>query len=149
MQRYQADSDRSDLLYDLAYECETLFDECLAELKNKDADSVAELVAEYRYGFAAWAANLGVFARKSQSLDTRLENHPDVADIIARLLDILRRSLSQRAYLEPSCHMKGNIALRVPFADNPGNSTAAHEDRWRWRLKASYDCCERWRGQPD
>ncbi len=98
MEVRRADNDRSDLLYNLACDCETLFDERLAELKSKELGSIAELVAEYQHGFSAWAANLGVFARKSQSLDTRLKNHPNVADIVARLLDILRRSLNQRTY---------------------------------------------------
>ena len=91
----------SNLLYDLACKCETLFDDRLTELKNKHVDSVAELVAEYRHGFTARAANLGVFARKSQSLDARRKKHPDVADIVARLLGTLRRRLSQRAHLAP------------------------------------------------
>lgn len=89
-----ADED-SDLLYDLACECETLFDSCLAKLQAQDA-LLAELLAEYQQRFAIWAAHLGVFARKSQSLDKRLENYPDIVDLTARLLDILRRSLAQR-----------------------------------------------------
>jgi len=88
--------DSSDLLYDLACECETLFYDRLAELRSRNSNSNLELVAEYQHSFAAWAANLGVFARKSQSLDTRLGGYPDIVDIVARLLDIIRRSLSQR-----------------------------------------------------
>ncbi|KAI1358848.1 hypothetical protein F5Y08DRAFT_320925 [Xylaria arbuscula] len=38
---------------------------------------------------------MGVFARKSQSLDTRLQNYPDLQDLVARLLDILHHSLRQ------------------------------------------------------
>lgn len=91
--------DSSGLLYNLACECETLFNDRLAELRSQNSVSDIELVGEYQHSFAAWAANLGVFARKSQSLDTRLEDYPDIVDITARLLDIIRRSLSQR-----ECH---------------------------------------------
>jgi hypothetical protein len=90
-----ADKD-SDLLHDLACECEALFDARLAELRNPPSP-LAGLLAEYQQRFAIWAAHLGVFARKSQSLDRRLANHPDIVDLAARLLDILRRSLTQPA----------------------------------------------------
>lgn len=90
----------SDVLYDLACECEALFDARLAELRNQQSP-LAELLAEYQQRFAIWAAHLGVFARRSQSLDKRLENYPDIIDLAARLLDILRRSLAQREYCLP------------------------------------------------
>lgn len=91
--------DDSGVLYDLACGCEALFDTQLANLKAQ-ASSLADLVAEYQQRFAIWAAHLGVFARKSQSLDTRLRNHADIQDLVARLLVILRRSLHQREYYQ-------------------------------------------------
>ncbi|KAL8418731.1 hypothetical protein RB594_002081 [Gaeumannomyces avenae] len=88
--------DDGDVLYDLACECEALFDTQSANLRAQTSSlSVADLVAEYQQRFAIWAAHLGVFARKSQSLDTRLRNHADIQDLVARLLGILRRSLHQ------------------------------------------------------
>ena len=87
--------DNDDVLYDLANGCEALFDTQLAHLKAQKS-TVADLVTEYQQRFAIWAAHLGVFARKSQSLDTRLRNHADIQDLVARLLNILRRSLQQR-----------------------------------------------------
>ncbi len=84
-----------DVLYNLACECEALFDARLAELEGQQSP-VAELLTEYQQRFAIWAAYLGVFARKSQSLDKRLENYPDVADLAALLLDVLRSNLAQR-----------------------------------------------------
>ncbi|PTB45639.1 hypothetical protein M441DRAFT_54680 [Trichoderma asperellum CBS 433.97] len=54
---------------------------------------MVELCSEYQQRFAIWTAHLEVFARKSQCLDTRLRNLPDLQDLVARLLDILRRSL--------------------------------------------------------
>jgi hypothetical protein len=94
--------DGGDLLYNLACECETLFDTKAAALRAR-APSLADLLAEYQQRFAIWAAHLGVFARKSQSLDTRLRNHADIQDLVARLLDILRRSLDQRESWLLSC----------------------------------------------
>ncbi|KAL8305772.1 hypothetical protein RB601_009315 [Gaeumannomyces tritici] len=88
--------DDGDVLYDLACECEALFDTQSANLRAQTSSlSVANLVAEYQQRFAIWAAHLGVFARRSQSLDTRLRNHADIQDLVARLLGILRRSLHQ------------------------------------------------------
>lgn len=92
--RMNISDEDSDLLYDLACECEALFDVCIAELRSQ-LSAVAELLIEYQQRFAIWAAHLGVFARRSQSLDKRLENYPDIIDLTARLLDILRRSLAQ------------------------------------------------------
>ncbi|RFU77283.1 hypothetical protein TARUN_4959 [Trichoderma arundinaceum] len=90
------DHDNEDLLYNLAYECEELFDQLQQALhKTKSEITTIELCAEFQQRFAIWAAHLGVFARKSQCLDTRLQNLPDLQDLVARLLDILRRSLQQ------------------------------------------------------
>ncbi|KAL6795426.1 hypothetical protein J3E68DRAFT_450387 [Trichoderma sp. SZMC 28012] len=89
-------SEGEDLLYNLAYECEGLFDQLQEAFQNTQSEvATVELCAEFQQRFAVWAAHLGVFARKSQCLDTRLRNHPDLQDLVARLLDVLRRSLQQ------------------------------------------------------
>lgn len=83
-----------DLLYNLSYECESHFDKLLEISQNiKPEVATIELCAEFQQRFAIWTAYLGVFARKSQCLDTRLRNIPDLQDLVARLLDILRHSL--------------------------------------------------------
>ncbi|KAJ5684066.1 uncharacterized protein N7477_000411 [Penicillium maclennaniae] len=88
--------DSEDVLYTLACECEGLFDQLQETLlKTKLEVSTMDLFAEFQQRFSIWAAHLGVFARKSQCLDTRLRNLPDLQDLVARLLDILRRSLQQ------------------------------------------------------
>ncbi|KAL7958816.1 hypothetical protein V8C34DRAFT_281798 [Trichoderma compactum] len=85
-----------DILYNLACECEGLFDQLQeAFQKTKSEAATVGLCAEFQQRFAIWAAHLGVFARKSQCLDTRLRNHLDLQDLVARLLDILCRSLQQ------------------------------------------------------
>lgn len=78
-----------DLIYNLALECEDLF--CPNESHAENLSAVrSEMLIDYRQRFAAWAAYMGVFARKSQSLDQRLQGSPDHRDLIVRLLDILR-----------------------------------------------------------
>lgn len=88
--------DSEDVLYRLACECEDLFDHLQETLpKTKLEVTTIDLFAEFQQRFSIWGAHLGVFARKSQCLDTRLRNVPDLQDLVARLLDILRRSLQQ------------------------------------------------------
>ncbi|KAJ5750907.1 hypothetical protein N7533_007935 [Penicillium manginii] len=88
--------DSEDVLYRLACECEVLFDQLQETLPQTKLEvTTTDLFAEFQQRFSIWAAHLGVFARKSQCLDTRLRNLPDLQDLVARLLDILRRSLQQ------------------------------------------------------
>ncbi|KAH6607650.1 hypothetical protein Trco_003963 [Trichoderma cornu-damae] len=90
------DLDSEDLLYNLAYECEGLFDQLQEAFRiTKSETTIAELCVEFQQRFAIWAAHLGVFARRSQCLDTRLRNLPDLQDLVARLLDVLRLTLRQ------------------------------------------------------
>ncbi|EHK22151.1 uncharacterized protein TRIVIDRAFT_150197, partial [Trichoderma virens Gv29-8] len=92
----QANIEDEDILYNLAYECEGLFAQLQETFQTTQSEHpTIELWAEFQQRFAIWAAHIGVFARKSQCLDTRLRNHPDLLDLVARLLDILRRSLQQ------------------------------------------------------
>lgn len=85
-----------EILYKLASECEGLFDDVHEALKKSGSSTLAqELCAEFQQRFAIWTAHLGVFARKSQCLDTRLRNFPDLQDLSIRLLDLLRRCLYQ------------------------------------------------------
>lgn len=99
--------DNEDLLYRLAYECEDLFDQLQDAFQKTKAEVITiELCTEFRQRFAIWAAHLGVFARKSQCLDTRLQKFPDLHDLVARLLDILRRSL-QQCKIETSSQQEG------------------------------------------
>ncbi|KAK4187619.1 hypothetical protein QBC35DRAFT_409984 [Podospora australis] len=83
-------------LYNLACRCEELFDTPIS-------GALKDQWSECQQRFAIWTSHLGVFARKSQSLDTRLRPVPDIQDLVARLLDILRRSLNQfvRSYSVP------------------------------------------------
>lgn len=103
------------LLYDLACECEELFD---STIPGPPEDS--SVWSECQQRFAIWASHIGVFARESQSLDTRLRKAPDVQDLVARILDILRRSLTQceKQLLLSIAHVRHPAAQNV-CTNNP------------------------------
>jgi hypothetical protein len=92
----ESDTKDEEVLYTPASGCEGMFVDLHEALeKSGAATSVNELCTEFQQRFAAWTAHLGVFARKSQCLDTRLRNFPDLQDLTVRLLDSLRRCLYQ------------------------------------------------------
>ena len=91
----ELDTQDHDLLYKLACQCETLFEDILEAVKTETNSMVVKLLSEYQQQFAIWGTHLGVFAERTQSLDTRLRTFPDLQDLVARLLDILCRSLQQ------------------------------------------------------
>lgn len=110
--------DNEDVLYRLACKCEDVFDqlqEALSKAKPKAMN--IELFAELQQRFSIWAAYLGVFAQESQCLDTRLRNFPDLQDLVARLLDILRCSLLQYVD-EINSQEQGGQAL-IGFDESP------------------------------
>lgn len=81
-------------IFSLAWECDDLIQKCLT---NADCDGLAikSLVEDYERRFNAWWEYLGVFARRKANLDRRLRRHPEIRDIVVRLLVILRRNLTQ------------------------------------------------------
>lgn len=92
----ESNSRDEDILYTLSLECEDILID-LPEVLEKAGSrtTTRELHTEFQQRFAVWTAHLGVFARKSQCLDTRLRNFPDLQDLTVRLLDTLRRCLYQ------------------------------------------------------
>ncbi|KAH7153735.1 WD40-repeat-containing domain protein [Fusarium sp. MPI-SDFR-AT-0072] len=93
------DSEQDESIYRLAYECEKLFNQRIAEQELQESSQynigTSPLLTELRHRFITWAAHLGVFAKKSLCLDRRLINLPDLQDLVVRLLDTLRRMLAQ------------------------------------------------------
>ncbi len=81
-------------IYTLASECEKLFEEGTFEV-NLRASEAVHLWQECQERFTAWSAYLGVFARQNLCLDRRLQHHPELQDLVLRLLDILRINLVQ------------------------------------------------------
>ena len=75
----------------LASDCDSLFQEI--HETEKISPSLKRHLDEYNDRFDSWASFLGVFAGQTASLDYRLRRHQDYQDMIARLLDILRRNL--------------------------------------------------------
>lgn len=83
-------------IFEVASECENLFLEQIARLKNGADLNAIKVVGEYQQRFQAWAAFLGVFAVPEMCLDRRLRRHIEVQDLVLRLLDIIKRNLSYR-----------------------------------------------------
>src|SRR5262249_7668922 len=90
-------ADKNEPIYNLAEECETLFQQRLSQPESSLASDVQAL-GEYQQRFISWTAYLGVFAKRSVCLDRRLRHHPDLQDLVLRLLDILKTNLSQSEY---------------------------------------------------
>lgn len=91
----------NDILYEMACKCEELFDELRSAALGERV--LVDICAEYQSRFAIWAAHIGVFARKSQCLDTRLRGYPELQDLCTRLLDILQQSLQQCKSCRSKC----------------------------------------------
>ncbi|KAN0066704.1 hypothetical protein V8E54_015174 [Elaphomyces granulatus] len=85
-----------DDIYNLAGECEELFQHERLELEFRGVETL-QLFDEYQQRFTAWTAYLGVFAKRSICLDRKLRQHPDLRDLVVRLLDILKTNLIQIA----------------------------------------------------
>jgi hypothetical protein len=114
-----------DVLYRLACECEDVFEQLQeAYLKAEPKPSDIEQCTEFQQRFSIWAAYLGVFAQKSQCLDTRLRNFPDLQDLAARLLDILRCSLHQ--YKDEISNQKTDqVSVSSEQAEAPSRPSAS------------------------
>lgn len=114
--------DSEDVLYRLACECEGLFDQLQEALpKTKLEGMIVDLFAEFQQRFSIWAVHLGVFSRKSQCLDASLQPFPDLQDLVARLLDILRRSLQQ---CKDEMHSQGEVD-QAPMGFNESHPKAS------------------------
>jgi hypothetical protein len=74
-----------------ARHCVSLFNEYLL----KPDQEIADLSREQQARFNLWAANIGVFADSPASLDSRLEEHPDVRAMVLRALTVLGRNLKR------------------------------------------------------
>lgn len=87
------DTEDKEPIYELAVECERLFEKQTSTLRDNGEPSNAKLLEEYQHQFATWAAFLGVFAEPKVCLDRRLRHHGDIQDLVLRLLDLLKRNL--------------------------------------------------------
>lgn len=101
------DNGGEDTIYYLACECEELFSQTQKQLKAGARD-VVNLFNEYQHRFIAWTAYLGVFAEKNLCLDQRLRRHPEVQDLIVRLLDVVFLNLQQRISTHLPLYLRGS-----------------------------------------
>ncbi|KJZ72243.1 hypothetical protein HIM_08385 [Hirsutella minnesotensis 3608] len=96
MARHDLDCNEPDSLYILSCECERLFSQLQDASPKAHANvTINDLYSDFQQRFSIWAAHHGVFSRRSQSLDTRVENLTDLQDLVVRLLDVLRCGLQQ------------------------------------------------------
>jgi hypothetical protein len=96
--------DDDDTIHKLAENCKTLLRSGRSTSESRQS-SVSTLFEKHAQRFAAWADHLGVFAKSGISLDRRLQHHPDMQDLIVRLLDILHTNL---AYCKPQDTPQGS-----------------------------------------
>ena len=85
-------------ILELASDCDDLIQSCLDLAGRDGGGNDNDLVEDYERRFAAWWEYLGVFAGKKANLDRRLRHHPQIQDLVLRLLVILRRNLSLCEY---------------------------------------------------
>ena len=81
-------------IFSLAWDCDDLIQECLGKAV-RDGSSTKESLEDCERRFNAWWEYLGVFAERKVNLDRRLYRHPEIRDIVIRLLLILKRNLIQ------------------------------------------------------
>ncbi|KAE8440464.1 hypothetical protein EG329_007584 [Mollisiaceae sp. DMI_Dod_QoI] len=80
-------------IFSLAEDCETLFQQETSRLQSEESKQLRTF-EEHQQRFTAWTAYMGVFAKRSLCLDRKLRHHPDLQDLVLRLLDILKTNLS-------------------------------------------------------
>lgn len=95
-------------IFELATECEKLFDEQIERLKVDGEPDSMTILAELRQRFANWAAFLGVFAESKVCLDRRLRHHVEIQDQVLRLLDIMQQNLTYREFHSRTPHHINN-----------------------------------------
>ncbi|KAF1924939.1 uncharacterized protein M421DRAFT_95083 [Didymella exigua CBS 183.55] len=78
----------------LAWDCDEYFQKFFKKTNTSSLPFRTRL-DNYGLRFTAWREHLGVFAGPKADLDCQLQRHPEVQDIIVRLLLTLRRNLIQ------------------------------------------------------
>ncbi|OQV05946.1 Ankyrin repeat-containing protein [Cladophialophora immunda] len=112
-----ADEDEDEAIYNLADECESLFQQVLLQQQSLRAASL-RIFEEYHQRFMSWTAYLGVLAKRSVCLDRRLRHHPDLRDLVLRLLDILKENLLQICDFKDPRHQK-SLSRPSPSKNGP------------------------------
>lgn len=85
-------------IYDVAIECEKLFENQIARFNQAGEGNGAALLTELSQQFSTWANSMKVFVDGDLSLDRKLQGHAEIQDQVLRGLDLMRANL---AYGEP------------------------------------------------
>ena len=81
--------DIESVLYDAAAACRKSFAECVKVDKLMEDNWAALRLAD----FNLWAAGIGASARHKASLDARLSLKPNIRNVVAKILQMLRSSV--------------------------------------------------------
>ncbi|KAF3938494.1 hypothetical protein ABW19_dt0205468 [Dactylella cylindrospora] len=103
------DEESDQLIYDLAGNCERLFEELLLLLPQTGKNE-HRVVLEHQQRFERWAGYLGVFAAPQASLDNRLKSAPGIRDQVVQLLEILERNIRHGLNFEATRTQSGESA---------------------------------------
>lgn len=85
-------------IYDVAIECEKLFENQIARFTQAGEGNGEALLTELSQQFSTWANSMKVFVDGDLSLDRKLQGHAEIQDQVLRGLDLMRANL---AYGEP------------------------------------------------
>jgi len=77
------------VLYDATVTCRKSLEECVKVDKLMENEWAALRLTD----FNLWAAGIGASARHKTSLDARLSLKPDVRDVVAKILQMLKSSV--------------------------------------------------------
>ncbi|RSL44910.1 hypothetical protein CEP53_011015 [Fusarium sp. AF-6] len=81
-------------IYDVAVECEKLFEIQIARFNKAGDQNGAALIAELRHQFSTWTSSMRVFADASLNLDRKLQGHAEIQDQVLRGLDLMQANLA-------------------------------------------------------
>jgi hypothetical protein len=77
-------------IYTQALKCKGLFSDYTGSLRL-----CSKQVTECQRRFLTWASYLGVFANDSVCLDRRLQNEPEIKELVLSMLWVLNRNLQR------------------------------------------------------
>ncbi|RSM12515.1 hypothetical protein CEP52_002372 [Fusarium oligoseptatum] len=81
-------------IYDVAVECERLFETQIERFNQASDGNGAALIAELSHQFFTWTNSLKVFDDGNLNLDHKLQGHSEIQDQVLRGLDLMRANLA-------------------------------------------------------
>lgn len=88
-------------IYDVAIECETLFENQIARFNQAGDRNGAALLTDLSQQFSVWANSMKVFVDGDLCLDRKLQGHAEIQDQVLRGLDLIQKNLTYGEPLRP------------------------------------------------